>query len=173
MTWQSARLVTPDGAELQTYSQIPKAKHKSKHKAKPKAIIQINHGMAEHAARYERFAGALAEAGYATFAHDTRGHGHTKASAGTATATAAAAALGMFARKNGWDAVIGDVAAVNGHIAQTYPNIPIVTFGHSMGSIVAFNYALRLPKTIAAAALWNSGVETGALALVFSIILKI
>ena len=44
-----------------------------------KAIVQINHGMAEHGARYARFANALADAGYHTIVHDHRGHGETKA----------------------------------------------------------------------------------------------
>ncbi|NRB32156.1 MAG: alpha/beta hydrolase [Rhizobiaceae bacterium] len=156
MAWTSSKLNSGTGAELQLYSQTPKGK--------PKAIVQINHGMAEHAARYERFAEALAKAGYGTYAHDHRGHGAT---------SAPDAALGVFARKKGLDAVLNDVAAVNAHISSEHPNVPIVCFGHSMGSIIGFNYVLRHPDTVAAAALWNSGVETGALAVVFSSILKI
>ena len=146
MTWKSSKLKTDDGAELQLYSQLPKGK--------PKAIIQINHGMAEHAIRYERLAAVLANAGYGTFAHDHRGHGFT---------TAPGAALGVFARKGGWQAVMNDVTAVNAHIADTHPDTAIVCFGYSMGSIIAFNHILRQPNSVAAAALWNSGVETGAL----------
>lgn len=156
MSWQSTRLRTPDGTDLQTYTHAPKGKIKG--------VVQVNHGMAEHAARYARFADTLAQAGYATFAHDHRGHGHT---------TAPGAGLGVFAANRGWDAVIGDVQWVNSHLASDHPDVPIICFGHSMGSIIGFNYALRHPHTIAAAALWNSGVETGPLAIVFSAILKI
>ena len=42
-----------------------------------------------------------------------------------------------------------------------------------MGSIIGFNYILRKSDTVAAAALWNSGVETGAPGLIFSSILRI
>lgn len=156
MAWKSSKLNSDTGAELHVYSQMPKGK--------PKAIVQINHGMAEHAVRYERFAGVLAKAGYGTYAHDHRGHGFT---------TAPDAALGVFARKNGLDAVVEDVASINAHIKAKHAGIPIVCFGHSMGSIIGFNYILRKADTVAAAALWNSGVETGALATVFSSILKI
>lgn len=156
MAWKSSKLNSDSGAELQLYSHMPRRK--------PKAIIQINHGMAEHAVRYERFAGVLAKSGYGTYAHDHRGHGHT---------TAPDAALGVFARQNGLEAVLKDVTAVNSHIQEQHSGIPIVCFGHSMGSIIGFNYVLLKPGTVAAAALWNSGVETGALALVFSSILKI
>jgi len=38
-----------------------------------KAVVLIAHGMAEHAARYARFAGALNAAGYAVYAPDLRG----------------------------------------------------------------------------------------------------
>ena len=44
-----------------------------------RGVIQINHGLAEHAARYARFADALAAQGFHAYAHDHRGHGHTKA----------------------------------------------------------------------------------------------
>src|SRR4051812_26045443 len=43
----------------------------------PKAVVQITHGLAEHAARYDRLARALTQAGYAVFASDHRGHGKT------------------------------------------------------------------------------------------------
>ncbi|MEP0944661.1 MAG: alpha/beta hydrolase [Rhizobiaceae bacterium] len=156
MTWQSSKLNTADGAELQLYSTLPKGK--------PRAIIQINHGMAEHADRYERFGNALAKAGYGSYAHDHRGHGHTRAPGSS---------QGIFARKGGLDAVLKDVGAVNGHVREAHGDVPIICFGHSMGSIICFNYILRNPSTVAAAALWNSGVETGALATVFSAILKV
>jgi alpha-beta hydrolase superfamily lysophospholipase len=156
MAWKSSKLKTNDGAELQLYSWIAKRK--------PKAIIQINHGMAEHAVRYERFASVLAKAGYGVYAHDHRGHGAT---------TAPGSSQGVFARKGGWDAVMNDVSAVQAHIATTHADVPIVGFGHSMGSIIAFNHLLRNPESVAAAAFWNSGVETGALAAVFSLILKV
>ena len=154
--WKSFFLKTTDGAELHCFSALPKVQ--------PKAIIHINHGMAEHAARYERFAQALTGAGYGVFAHDHRGHGHT---------TAPGAAQGHFAQSGGWGAVIGDVLAVNAEIKQHHPDVPIICLGHSMGSIITFNYILRHPDTIAGAALWNSGVEAGALLAILRSILKI
>ncbi|MEE9374735.1 MAG: alpha/beta hydrolase [Rhizobiaceae bacterium] len=156
MVWKSSTLRSSTGAELRVYSAIPKKS--------PKAIIQINHGMAEHAARYERFAKALNKAGYGAYAHDHRGHGFTKADD---------APLGIFATKNGMEKVVEDVAAINSHITKQHPATPIIAFGHSMGSIIAFNYIMKNPKEVAGAALWNSGVETGALSAVGKIILKV
>ena len=62
----------------------------------PKAIVQIAHGMGEHAARYARLAEALTAAGFAVYASDHRGHG----------STASAADHGYFADHDGWDTVV-------------------------------------------------------------------
>ena len=48
--------------------------------APAKAIVQIAHGMGEHAARYRRLAEALTAAGYVVYANDHRGHGTTAGS---------------------------------------------------------------------------------------------
>lgn len=40
-----------------------------------RGTVIIIHGMAEHAGRYDRFAGALNQAGLAVYAPDLRGHG--------------------------------------------------------------------------------------------------
>jgi len=153
--WTQSTLETPDGASLNIYSAVPDQPIR--------AIIQINHGMAEHAARYERFAEAAIRAGYGVYAHDHRGHGYTKAPNST---------QGHFARQGGWDLVLGNVDQVNQTIRSNHPDCPIICFGHSMGSIIAFNYALRHPTAVDGLALWNSGVEAGALAHVFGFLLK-
>lgn len=46
-------------------------------RADPVGIVQIAHGMGEHAKRYAPVAKALNAAGYAVFATDHRGHGGT------------------------------------------------------------------------------------------------
>jgi alpha-beta hydrolase superfamily lysophospholipase len=37
-----------------------------------RGVVQINHGLAEHARRYRRFAEALSKRGYHVYAHDHR-----------------------------------------------------------------------------------------------------
>jgi alpha-beta hydrolase superfamily lysophospholipase len=39
----------------------------------PRGVVQISHGVAEHALRYDRLARALTAADYAVYAHDHRG----------------------------------------------------------------------------------------------------
>lgn len=113
----------------------------------PKATVQILHGLAEHSGRYERFAAALSKAGYHTYVQDLRGHG---------TNITAYAPQGCFAARKGNETVISDVLTLNQHIRQKHPGLPVVLFGHSMGGLIAFNFALTHSAAIDAMAIWNS-----------------
>jgi len=94
------------------------------------AIIQVVHGLGEHADRYARFAAAAVGRGYAVCAHDHRGHGRH------------AEHPGYFAVNKGWDRVVNDVDVVNEYVRETFPGIPVVLLGHSMGSYIAQNFAM-------------------------------
>ncbi len=149
-TW----LNSPTGAQLNLYFALAK---------NPRAVIQINHGMSEHAARYEQFAVFLAGRGYHVYAHDHRGHGHT---------TAPDALQGMFSKRHGWQIVLEDVDAVNRYIRKEHPTLPVICFGHSMGSTIAMNYTLDHPGQVDGAAIWNGsipGFGPAALALLLKI----
>jgi len=139
-------LASPTGAALNLY-----VKHAT---GGARAVVQINHGLAEHAARYARFADFLGERGYHVYAHDHRGHGATKAPD---------APLGRFADTNGGDKVIADVVAVHDLIAREQPGLPVIVFGHSMGASVALNFVLRHSARIHAAAIWNGNFSAGLL----------
>lgn len=127
-----------------------------------RAVVQINHGLAEHAARYQRFMEALATHGIASIAHDHRGHGTTRAPD---------APLGRFAKAAGADAVIDDVLAVHGLIAKRWPSRPVIIFGHSMGGLIALDFVLRHPDCVQAAAIWNANFSAGLLGRVAQAIL--
>jgi len=129
---------------------------------KETAVIQISHGMAEHAGRYDRFADFLSENGYHVLAHDHRGHGNT---------TAPDSQQGLFARKHGWKKVIEDVDAVNRHARETFPNLPIILFGHSMGAMIGLNYCIEHPQSVSGAAFWNASFDTGFMLKVYSALL--
>lgn len=117
-----------------------------------RAVVQVNHGLAEHAARYARFADFLAERGIHTYAHDHRGHGFT---------TAPDAPLGRFGTPSGQDKVIADVAAIHGLIRAEHPGLPVIVFGHSMGGLIALNFLLRHSDGVHAAAIWNANFSAG------------
>ncbi|TGU93867.1 alpha/beta hydrolase [Mesorhizobium sp. M00.F.Ca.ET.151.01.1.1] len=119
-----------------------------------RAVVQINHGLAEHAARYDRFADFLAARGFHVYVHDHRGHGATKAPD---------APLGRFADTDGPAKVIADTDAIHDLIAGEQPDLPVILFGHSMGASVALNYLLRHSRRIHAAAIWNGNFSQGLL----------
>jgi len=98
----------------------------------PTAIVQIAHGMGEHAARYARLAEALVDAGYVVYANDHRGHGRT---AGTADRYGDLGAAG-------WGGLIDDMSALTARARQEHPGIPLVLLGHSMGSFAVQHYLL-------------------------------
>lgn len=106
--------------------------------AAPRGVIQILHGLGEHASRYERFARACKASGLAVWAHDHRGHG------------ARPGIAGHFADRRGWDKVLADVLQVNERIRAYYDKLPVVLLGHSMGSYIAQSFVLRHPAHVSA-----------------------
>ena len=90
-----------------------------------RGVVQLVHGMCEHKERYAGFMEFLAGNGFASVIHDHRGHGE---SVGTA------ADLGHF-MEGGWNALVEDVKEVTQLVRRTYPGLPVVLFGHSMGSL--------------------------------------
>ena len=124
MPFNQQRMVrSPTGADLNLFVRQADGQ--------PRAVVQINHGLAEHAARYARFADFLAARGFHVYVHDHRGHGATRAPD---------APLGKFADEDGPAKVIADVDAIHDLIAGEQPNLPVILFGHSMGASVALNY---------------------------------
>lgn len=119
----------------------------------PKAMVMLAHGMAEHSGRYARLAEALCGAGYGVYALDQRGHGRT-ADEGT---------LGLYAEKDGWNKVVGDLASLNQHIGQQLPGLPIILLGHSMGSYIAQGYLLHHSASLHGAILSGSNFQPVAL----------
>jgi alpha-beta hydrolase superfamily lysophospholipase len=98
----------------------------------PKAIVQIAHGMGEHARRYRRLAEALTAAGYVVYANDHRGHGRTAGS------SERHGDLGP----GGWSGLVSDIGELSTLARKEHPGIPLVVLGHSMGSFALQQYLL-------------------------------
>jgi alpha-beta hydrolase superfamily lysophospholipase len=143
MTFSITRLTRDDGTSLALYTWPAPS-------GPVKAVVQIAHGMSEHAARYDRSATALIRAGYAVYASDHRGHGKTAERPED---------YGYFADHHGFQRVVDDLYLVNRHIAAQMPSVPRVLFGHSFGSFVTQNYLFTRGDTINAAVL--SGTSSG------------
>lgn len=98
---------------------------------KPKAIIQLTHGLGDHALRYERLAQDLVAAGYTVYADDHRGHGQT----GLGQNGGDASKLGKLG-PGGLRATVADVRQFSTVINDAHPDLPIVLLGHSWGSLM-------------------------------------
>ena len=119
---------------------------------KPQGVVQIAHGMAEHSARYDRFARFCNELDFIVVANDHRGHGQTGEKAGV---------VGYFAEENGFDRVVDDLYDIHRWLKKEYPQLPMFLMGHSMGSFLARRYLQKYGQTIQGAILMGSGGHPG------------
>jgi len=119
-----------DGTPVATYTWLPDDAEGAGRL--PRALVQIAHGAAEHAQRYDRFARFLGRYGYAVVASDHRGHGSTAAHTG---------GYGVVG-DSGWRATVTDLKTVADRVRAELPDTtPYVLLGHSMGSQLARDYA--------------------------------
>ena len=95
----------------------------------PKALVLLAHGASEHSGRYDRFATFLTGRGYAVVAPDHRGHG----------ATAEATGVGVGGER-GWVGMIDDLHELRDLALTELGELPVILFGHSMGSFLAQRY---------------------------------
>lgn len=91
----------------------------------PIGIFQMVHGMSEHKERFLSFMEWMADKGYVALMHDNRGHGES---------VKAAEDLGYCyeSKEKGY---IEDIYAVTRYIRKAFPDIPLILYGHSMGSL--------------------------------------
>lgn len=101
---------------------------------KPSAIIQIVHGMQEHARRYDHFATWLTRHGIAVYAEDHIGHGQTAQNEQD---------LSHFPRKDDWQRQVEILHQLTLKIKTDFPGISIILLGHSMGSVLVQTYMTR------------------------------
>jgi alpha-beta hydrolase superfamily lysophospholipase len=142
---------TDDGMEIFTYRWLPPSD------APVRAVVQIAHGMAEHAGRYARLAEALCASGHAVYANDHRGHGRTAGDP---------ARVGYFADQNGWFKVAGDLRQLTARIRERHPGLPVFLLGHSMGSFLVRTAIIQDAEGIAGAILSGTGGDPGLLGAV-------
>jgi acylglycerol lipase len=91
-----------------------------------RAVVVIVHGFGEHSDRYDPVARALTDDGIAVYATDHRGHGRSQ---------------GARAVVDVAD-VVADVDQLVTLAAQAWPQAPIFMLGHSLGGMIAVQYAL-------------------------------
>ena len=119
----------------------------------PRAVLQIAHGIAEHAERYDAFARFLADRGFAVAANDHLGHGKSVGENGC---------LGYFAPEGGWDKAVSDLHALHELMAGRFPGAPYILMGHSMGSFLVRTYIIRYPYGLDGCILSGTGWHSAA-----------
>jgi alpha-beta hydrolase superfamily lysophospholipase len=107
----------------------------------PIGVIEILHGMGEHALRYGELAQALTAAGFVAYAYDHRGHG--------ASATSEYDDLG----EGGWLALVEEIGYFGDLIRAQHPGLPLGLVAHSMGSFATQQFLLTDSATVDAVAL--------------------
>ncbi len=102
---------------------------------KPRAVLQIVHGIAEYAARYEEFASFMASKGFLVVAEDHMGHGGSIGENGTP---------GYF--DGGWFKAVADTHRLLSYTRMECPDVPYFILGHSMGSFMVRTLLAKYPK---------------------------
>jgi alpha-beta hydrolase superfamily lysophospholipase len=97
-----------------------------------RAVVQLLHGVGEHAGRYGTLIDALTEAGFTVYANDHRGHGRTGMTQHGDDATR----LGRLG-PGGLRAAIAAIWQLTEQIRSDNPDLPLVLLGHSWGSFMA------------------------------------
>lgn len=103
-----------------------------------RGVVQLAHGMIDYVGRYEALADYLTAHGYIFAGNDHLGHGKTAKSAED---------LGYFADRDGYKYVIEDVYKMNRHLRESFPALPLVLLGHSMGSFISRLYIEAHPHS--------------------------
>ncbi|MFT4233130.1 MAG: alpha/beta fold hydrolase [Leucobacter sp.] len=118
--------------------------------ADPVGVVQISHGIGEHAKRYDAFAQYLVGAGFTVYADDHRGHGET----GRRQHDGDLSKLGRLG-PGGLQAAEAAVLQLTGIIRERHRDLPLVMFAHSWGSLMAQRILNEHPRA------WDALVLSG------------
>ncbi|WP_447497565.1 alpha/beta hydrolase [Clostridioides difficile] len=135
-----------EGLDIYTY------KWEDENIKKPKAVIQIAHGMAETAQRYETFAKVLTKNGYIVYINDHRGHGKIAKIIEN---------VGHLAEKEGFRCLVEDMYTLTNIIKKENEDLPIYLFGHSMGSFASQRYIMDYSNNLSGLILCGSNGKQG------------
>lgn len=106
---------------------------------KGRGVIQIAHGVGEHAGRYERIANRLRKEGFTIYANDHRAHGKT---------AEIKRLYGYYDGENYFEDAVEDMHILTALIRNEHPKKPLILFGHSMGSLLSRKYVLKYGNEI-------------------------
>lgn len=95
-----------------------------------KGVIQLHHGLGEHADRYEHFASYMLNQGFVVVVSDFAGHGKSLIDF----------EQGYFGNQNGPDNLVRDIHRLVNIIRKQYPDVPYFLMGIDLGSTLIRKY---------------------------------
>ncbi len=108
-----------------------------------RGLVFIVHGHGEHSGRYRHVAQALTQAGFACYGMDHRGHGKSG---------------GRRVFIPDMRLAVADLRQLFDSATAPYPHQPALMFGHSMGSLISLEFALRHQDRLQALALSGTAI---------------
>ncbi|MEI2644166.1 MAG: alpha/beta hydrolase [Candidatus Nanopelagicales bacterium] len=108
-----------DGAQLYWQEWLPEGT--------PRAVIVLIHGLGEHSGRYAHLAERFTQEGIAVLSQDNRGHGKTPGGRGVMD----------------FDKAVADVGELLDEARTRFPGVPLVIYGHSLGSLITMTYTVK------------------------------
>lgn len=123
--YQDGLFTAADGFSLYYQSWLPTST--------VKATIILLHGLGGHSGLFQNVVKALLPEGYALYGYDLRGHGRSP---------------GQRGYINRWSEYRNDLAYLIAMVQQQHPTVPCVLVSHSLGSIIALEYALHRQMTL-------------------------
>ncbi len=131
-------------------------------KAEPRGVVQLLHGVGEHAGRYSALIAALTADGFTVYADDRRGHGRT----GMGHHGGDATKLGRLG-PGGYRAALAACRQFTRLIRDENPGLPLIILGHSWGSFMAQRLVKDDPQAYdgvilsGTALLWPGSLNSG------------
>lgn len=115
----------------------------------PRALVAVVHGLGEHSGRYAALAGDLAKARFTVVALDLPGHGEAPGPRGDIPS---------------WSQVRDQIVPLLFTASRGLPGQPLemprVLMGHSLGGVMALDFALAHPKELLAVVASAPGLRT-------------
>jgi alpha-beta hydrolase superfamily lysophospholipase len=99
----------------------------------PKATVIIVHGHGDHSGGLHNINFGLVQEGYIVYTFDLRGHGKSSGKRG-------------FIKS--WDEFRGDLHKFRKLVSKKQPGLPLYMIGHSMGGVIALDYAIDFSSGI-------------------------
>lgn len=99
-----------------------------------KAVVCFVHGIGDHSSRHTHVAEAFTNEGFVFYTADQRGHGKSEGQRGHFPSP---------------ESILQDIDLLLQNANKSFPGLPIILYGHSMGGILVLYYALKRKPDLA------------------------